>query len=320
MNNLSQEVPAIAIENLVKVYGQTQALRGINLTIEKGEFFGLLGPNGAGKTTTINIITGLATPTSGMVKVLGYDVVADYRLTRKMIGLSPQEFNLDRYFSIRQLLVFQGGYFGLPKKEAEKRADELLELFGLTEKKDLIYLKLSGGLKRRVLIAKAFMHKPPILILDEPTAGIDVELRHQLWDYLRELNRRGVTILLTTHYIEEAEELCGRVAIINEGEIAALDTVPSLVNRLEDGFMTIKLIKPALELKALFNSDKVEMVEGGRTIIIRGPDRSELSNQVLKVLFDNKMEIFDIDLRQGNLEDVFIRLTGRRINEPTDRL
>lgn len=320
MDAISEEVPAIAIENLVKLYGQTPALKGINLTIEKGEFFGLLGPNGAGKTTTMNIITGLARPTSGTVKVLGHDVLADYRLTRKMIGLSPQEYNLDRYFSIRQLLVFQGGYFGLPKKEAEKRADELLQLFGLTEKKDLIYLKLSGGLKRRVLIAKAFMHKPPVLILDEPTAGIDVELRHQLWDYLRELNRRGITILLTTHYIEEAEELCGRVAIINEGEIAALDTVPNLVSRLEDGFMAIKLLKPVPELKALFKSEKVEMADGDRTIILRGPDRAELTNHVLKVLFDNKVEISDLDLRQGNLEDVFIRLTGRRINEPTDRL
>ncbi|MEE8205254.1 MAG: ATP-binding cassette domain-containing protein, partial [Dehalococcoidales bacterium] len=274
----------------------------------------------AGKSTTINIITGLAKATSGQVAVFGYDVVKDYRKSRQLIGLSPQEVNLDRYFSIRQSLIFQGGYYGLAKKQAEYRADELLELFGLFDKRDLIYLKLSGGLKRRVLIAKALIHSPPILILDEPTAGLDVELRRHLWRYLRELNQKGITILLTTHYIEEAQEMCGRVAIINEGRIVALDTVANLIASLEDGSLVIKLIKPVAPLEKLLVGPDVELADGGCTIIVRGKERARLTSQVLKVLNDYQAEISEIDLRQGNLEDVFVKLTGRRIHESTDRV
>ena len=320
MIDLELAGPALAIKNLVKFYGPLKALKGIDLTLDKGEIFGLLGPNGAGKSTTINIITGLAKATSGQVAVFGYDVVKDYRKSRQLIGLSPQEVNLDRYFSIRQSLIFQGGYYGLPKKQAENRADELLELFGLFDKRDLIYLKLSGGLKRRVLIAKALIHSPPILILDEPTAGLDVELRHHLWRYLTELNQKGVTILLTTHYIEEAQELCGRVAIINEGRIVALDTVANLIASLEDGYMIIKLIKPVAPLEKLLVGPEVELADGGCTIIVRGKERAKLASQVLTVLNDYQAEITEIDLRQGNLEDVFIKLTGRRIHESTDRV
>lgn len=312
--------PALAIKDLVKFYGPLKALKGIDLTLDKGEVFGLLGPNGAGKSTTINIITGLAKATSGQVAVFGYDVVKDYRKSRQLIGLSPQEVNLDRYFSIRQSLIFQGGYYGLAKKQAEYRADELLELFGLFDKRDLIYLKLSGGLKRRVLIAKALIHSPPILILDEPTAGLDVELRHHLWRYLTELNQKGITILLTTHYIEEAQEMCGRVAIINEGRIVALDTVANLIESLEDGSMVIKLIKPVAPLEKLLVGPEVELADGGCTIIVRGKERAKLASQVLKVLNDYQAEISEIDLRQGNLEDVFVKLTGRRIHESTDRV
>jgi ABC-2 type transport system ATP-binding protein len=312
--------PALAIKDLVKFYGPLQALKGINLTLEKGELFGLLGPNGAGKSTTINIITGLGRATSGQVTVFGYDVVKDYKMARQLIGLSPQEVNLDRYFSIRQSLVFQAGYYGLSKKQAENRADELLQLFGLYDKRELIYLKLSGGLKRRVLIAKALLHSPPILILDEPTAGLDVELRHHLWRYLRELNKEGITILLTTHYIEEAQEMCGRVAIINEGQIVALDTVSNLIEGLEDGSLIIKLMKPVAGLEQLLVGPDVELLDGCCTVIIRGKERARLMSQVLKLLNDHQAEILNIDLRQGDLEDVFVKLTGRRIHESTDRV
>ncbi len=305
------EGKAISIEGLVKHYGQVPAVRGITFSIDKGEFFGLLGPNGAGKSTTINSITGLCIPTAGRVTVFGHDVTKEYRITRRIIGLSPQEGNLDRYFSIRQILAFQGGYFGLQRKEAETRADELLDFFGLADKRNQIYIKLSGGMKRRVLIAKAMVHKPSILILDEPTAGVDVELRKILWEHLRELNRNGTTILLTTHYIEEAEELCQRVAIINEGKVIALDNPRNLIEGLSEGFMTIKLQAPLNELPT---EEGVETADGGRTLIVRGRDRSRLTNQLLKFLADKGIEISDIDVRRNNLEDVFVRLTGRRLH------
>ena len=205
--------------NLVKRYNSLEALRGISLEIRQGSFFGFLGPNGAGKTTTIHILTGLCTRTSGDVRVFGRDVSRDYVFCRRKIGLGPQEFNFDRFFSIRKILEFEAGYFGMSRRAARRRVQELLERFGLWEKRDEKSTKLSGGLKRRLLVAKALVHDPDILILDEPTAGVDVELRLELWDYLTELNRAGKTVLLTTHYLEEAEKLCGEIAIIHQGRI-----------------------------------------------------------------------------------------------------
>lgn len=223
--------PAIDIRNLVKRYGSYEAVRGISLTIEPGSFFGFLGPNGAGKTTTINVLTGLANRTSGEVYVFGKDVTTDYVACRKRIGLAPQEFNFDRFFSIQRLLEFEAGYFGLTKKKATARAEELLHRFNLWEKRNEKAPKLSGGMKRRLQIAKALAHDPDILILDEPTAGVDVEIRLEFWKYLTEVNAKGKTILLTTHYLEEAERLCKEIAIIHNGEIVERGTVRELTQQ-----------------------------------------------------------------------------------------
>jgi ABC-2 type transport system ATP-binding protein len=220
---------AIEIRDLVKRYGSLEAVRGISLSVEQGAFYGFLGPNGAGKSTTIHIITGLCSRTSGEVSVFGRDVTRDYVFCRRQIGLAPQEFNFDRFFSIRKILEYEAGYFGMRSSGAKTRVQELLERFGLWDKRDEKCTKLSGGLKRRLLVAKALVHDPDILILDEPTAGLDVELRLELWQYLRELNRAGKTILLTTHYLEEAEELCGEIAIIHHGKIIRRGTKEDLL-------------------------------------------------------------------------------------------
>ena len=207
---------AIEISSLKKTYDNGErALKGIDLHIEKGSFFGLLGPNGAGKTTTIGILTGLVNKTSGDAKIMGHDIINDYKLARKSIGLSPQEINLDVFFSIKKILTFQAGYYGIPENIAINKVDEVLKKLNLYHKRNETARSLSGGMKRRVQIAKALIHDPPIIILDEPTAGVDIELRHMLWDYLKTLNNEGKTILLTTHYIEEAEKLCDKIAIIH---------------------------------------------------------------------------------------------------------
>jgi ABC-2 type transport system ATP-binding protein len=212
--------PALDIRNLRKVYRRgTVAVEDLNLTIQPGDFFGFLGPNGAGKSTTIHCITGIATPTSGTIKVFGADAVKDYRQARALIGLSPQEFNVDVYATPVQIVDWMGGYFGIPKPERKRRIEELLERFELAEHRKKTFRELSGGLKRRVILARAMIHKPRLLILDEPTAGVDVELRLDLWRYLSELNRDGTTILLTTHYLEEVERLCRNIAIVARGRI-----------------------------------------------------------------------------------------------------
>lgn len=213
----------LEIKNLRKVYGsgkdQKVAVDDISLTVEKGAFFGLLGPNGAGKSTTIHCITGIAQPTAGQILIDGIDVVADYKLARTKVGLSPQEFNLDFFAKVESLLDYMGGYYGIPKEERQQRIDELITRFSLEEHRNKKFQKLSGGLKRRAILARALVHTPDLLILDEPTAGVDVEQRHELWDYLRELNGRGKTIILTSHYLEEIQELCNEIAIINHGKI-----------------------------------------------------------------------------------------------------
>jgi ABC-2 type transport system ATP-binding protein len=211
---------ALEIKNLKKVYDTgTVAVDGVSLEVNKGEFFGFLGPNGAGKTTTIHCITGVARITEGTIKVSGVDVVKDYRLARTKVGIAPQEFNIDIFGKVGKLLDYIGGYYGMSKLERETRVDELLEQFEMTQYKDTAFQHLSGGYKRRVMIARALVHDPDILILDEPTAGVDVELRRDLWRYLQELNKAGKTIILTSHYLEEVELLCNRIAIINKGKI-----------------------------------------------------------------------------------------------------
>jgi len=220
---------ALRIVNLRKSYGKNIAVDGISLDIQKGEFFGFLGPNGAGKTTTIHCITGVATYHEGEIAVFGSDVTTNYRDARRKIGIAPQEFNIDFFTPVRKALDFVGGYYGMPRGERADRVDYLLKLFDLEEHGTKKFMELSGGLKRRVMLARAMVHDPEFLILDEPTAGVDVQLRHDLWRYLREINGAGKTILLTSHYIEEVEKLCNRIAIINKGKIVAM--------RLKDDFL-----------------------------------------------------------------------------------
>jgi ABC-2 type transport system ATP-binding protein len=233
--------PALQIDRLVKRYGELTAVDGISLTVPEGEFFGFLGPNGAGKTTTINAVVGLATITSGSIRLFGHDAVRDWRAARATVGLSPQEYNFDRYLNIRDILIYQAGYYGLRGRAVEQRADDLLELFDLASKAKQVYTRLSGGMKRRLTIARALIHQPRLLILDEPTAGVDVELRIELWALLRRLNREGTTIILTTHYLEEAEELCERIAIIETGKLVALEATQKLIGdrTLQDVFLEL---------------------------------------------------------------------------------
>jgi ABC-2 type transport system ATP-binding protein len=234
--------PAVEIDRLVKRYGSFTAVDGISLRVADGEFFGFLGPNGAGKTTTINAIVGLARKNAGRIRVFGHDTERQWRQARRLVGLSPQEFNFDRYLSIRDVLIFAAGYYGIRGKAVAERADMLLERFGLSSHAHLEYTKISGGQKRRLSLARALIHEPRLLILDEPTAGVDVELRLQLWQWLRTLNREGLTIFLTTHYLEEAEELCKRIAIVRAGRIVTEKPTEELVAEgasLQDVFLEL---------------------------------------------------------------------------------
>jgi ABC-2 type transport system ATP-binding protein len=236
-------VQALEIHNLVKRYDTgTEALRGVTLEIEDGEFFGLLGPNGAGKSTLIHCATGLAQTTSGSIRVFGHDAIDNYTEARLAVGLAPQELNIDWFLTAEETLDYHGGYFGMPKKERRERSRELLETFSLVDKKDDRTRTLSGGMKRRLVLARALMHRPRLLILDEPTAGVDVELRLELWHYVQRINDEGTTILLTTHYLEEAEQLCDKIAFINDGRIVAKGSSQELaaeygVASLEDAYL-----------------------------------------------------------------------------------
>jgi ABC-2 type transport system ATP-binding protein len=230
------------VSGLVKRYGSFTAVDGISLSVESGEFFGFLGPNGAGKTTTINAIVGLARTSAGSIRIFGYDNERQWREARSLIGLSPQEFNFDRYLSLRDVLIYAAGYYGLRGKRVAERADMLLERFGLTSHAHLEYTKISGGQKRRLSLARALIHEPKLLILDEPTAGVDVELRLELWEWLQTLNAEGLTVFLTTHYLEEAEQLCRRIAIVRAGRIVAEKPTEELVAlgaSLQDVFLEL---------------------------------------------------------------------------------
>ncbi len=236
---------ALQITDLAKRYPTgTEALKSVSLEIGRGEFFGLLGPNGAGKSTLIHCATGLASPTSGAIRIFGHDAVNDYGAARQTVGLAPQEINLDWFLTAEETLDYHGGYFGMAKKERRERSRELLDAFSLTSKRDERTTSLSGGMKRRLILARALMHRPELLILDEPTAGVDVELRLELWQYVQRINQEGTTVLLTTHYLEEAEQLCSRIAFINGGEIVAEGTSPELastygVASLEDAYLEL---------------------------------------------------------------------------------
>ena len=236
---------ALHIEDLVKRYPTgVEALRGVSLEIAEGELFGLLGPNGAGKSTLIHCTTGLAQPTSGVIQVFGHDATGNYGEARQAVGLAPQEPNLDWFLTVAETLDYHAGYFGMPKRERRERTEELLETFSLTEKRDERTRTLSGGMKRRLILARAMMHRPRLLILDEPTAGVDVELRLELWHYVQRINQEGTSILLTTHYLEEAEQLCDRIAFINGGQIVGEGTSSELsqrygVEKLEDAYLAL---------------------------------------------------------------------------------
>ena len=237
--------PALQITDLVKLYPTgTEALKGVSLEIGEGEFFGLLGPNGAGKSTLIHCTTGLAQPTSGAIRVFGHDAIDHYQDARAAVGLAPQELNMDFFLTVEETLDYHGGYFGMPKRERRERAAELLEEFSLTQKRNDRTRTLSGGMKRRLVLARALMHRPRLLILDEPTAGVDIELRLELWHYVQRINEEGTTILLTTHYLEEADQLCDKIAFINEGQIVAQGTSGELaetygVPNLEDAYLAL---------------------------------------------------------------------------------
>jgi ABC-2 type transport system ATP-binding protein len=239
------DAAALQIEDLSKVYPTgTEALRGVSLEIPQGDFFGLLGPNGAGKSTLIHCTTGLAMPSGGTIRIFGHDAVEHYEPARAAVGLAPQDPNLDQFLTVAETLDYHGGYFGMPRRERRERCAELLDTFSLTEKRDERIRTLSGGMKRRLVLARALMHRPRLLILDEPTAGVDVELRLELWHYVQRINGEGTTILLTTHYIEEAEQLCDRIAFINAGQVIAQGNADELagdygVRSLEDAYLQL---------------------------------------------------------------------------------
>ena len=303
----------IEIVNLHKKYDDVHAVQGIDLSIKKGEFYGLLGPNGAGKSTTINSITSLVKPTSGNIKILGKDIVSDFRYTRSQVGIAAQELSNDWFFPLEDLLYYQAGFYGVTRKDAKQRIEYILEKLGLYEHRKKKMRMLSGGMKRRLQIAKALVHDPQILILDEPTAGVDVELRHDLWKYLKELHAEGKTILLTTHYIDEAELLCERVGIIDHGKLIVEDTVKNLKSMVNKSGIVIHTKDRGLNLDQLLDDFKPSITHNRIEILTNTPN-IDLPKIILK-LSENNVIIEDIQLPQTSLEDVFLELTGRKIND-----
>ena len=300
--------PALRINKLGKFYGDLHALKGISFDVNKGEFFGFLGPNGAGKTTTINCIIGLANFQKGNVDVFGYDVVKDYRITRALIGVSPQEYNFDHFLGVKEALVYSGGYYGMKKRDAEKRADELLDYFELSKKAKANIRVLSGGMKRRLTIARALMHKPKILVLDEPTAGVDVELRRSLWKFLKKINKEGTTIFLTTHYLEEAEQLCERIGIINHGKIVALDKTDELINKLSSKGIVIVLRQGLDKLPKQLKKYDVKLE---KKRILNFNETTDKLDDILKTIHKSNLNICDMEFKRENLEEVFLKLTKK---------
>ncbi len=294
--------PAIHIEQVYKSFGPLQALKGINLTIEQGEFFALLGPNGAGKSTLINLLAGLLRPTSGRLSVMGHDVVTEYRQARQLLGVVPQELVFDPFFNVREMLRFQAGYFGLGR-ENDAWIDEVIESLGLADKAHTNMRRLSGGMKRRALIAQALAHRPPVLVLDEPTAGVDVELRQMLWAFIKRLNREGHTIILTTHYLEEAETLCSRVAMLKQGEIVALDSTENLLNRVPGKNLRLRLAPSHLPstLHPMLRANEGDIW----TLALSEAAQIEF---VLAELRAADVRIEDMQLIEADLEDVFMEI------------
>ncbi|MBT9500499.1 MAG: ABC transporter ATP-binding protein [Burkholderiaceae bacterium] len=294
-------LPALRFDNVTKTYrgGQVRALGGVSFEIAQGEFFGLLGPNGAGKTTLISILAGLARATSGSVSVHGHDVVNDYAAARRALGVVPQELVFDPFFSVRETLRIQSGYFGVRNNEAW--IDELLENLGLTDKANANMRQLSGGMKRRVLVAQALVHRPPVIVLDEPTAGVDVELRQTLWQFVARLNKEGHTVLLTTHYLEEAEALCGRIAMLKQGRIVALDRTSALLAGTASTMLRFKLDQPLPA--GLAERARVT----GRIVQVKAHDAAEVET-ILSTLRQAGCQIEDLEIGRADLEDVFLEI------------
>jgi ABC-2 type transport system ATP-binding protein len=300
---------AIEVTDLVKRYPRVTALDGVSLRVEPGEFFGLLGPNGAGKTTLISIVAGLARPTSGRVMVLGHDVVADYREARRRIGVVPQELVFDPFFTVRETLRFQSGYFGL--RHNDDWIDEVMANLDLTAKADANMRTLSGGMKRRVLVAQALVHRPPVIVLDEPTAGVDVELRQGLWAFVRRLNRDGHTIVLTTHYLEEAQQLCTRIGMLRGGRLIALDSTRALLARLSDVQISLRLrggLPPALRAQA------AQLGDGRWRLRVRAAADVE---GVLAACREAGSGLEEVEVGHADLEDVFVQLMAGDRDEVT---
>ena len=308
---------AIEVNNLWKVYqGGLEALKGINLSIPIGSFYGLLGPNGAGKTTTIGIITGLVNITSGSASIMGHDSVKDFRRARRLVGLSPQELNFDVFFTMEELLEFQAGYYGLSAKQSKERATLMLEQFGLIEKRKARSRELSGGMKRRVQIAKALVHDPPIVILDEPTAGVDIELRHMLWDYLRKINKEGKTILLTTHYIEEAEQLCETVSIIDDGKIIATDSPEKLTQ--SHGMSGVEITLSSSLDNLVMGTWSYKKIDDRIHVDTSQPEK-DMAN-IISQISNQGGVIENVRIYRSSLEDVFMTLTGKSLQNEADNM
>jgi len=294
-------VPAIHVEQVSKRYGGLTALDKVSLTIDSGEFFGLLGPNGAGKTTLINILAGLVRATRGVARVMGHDVVSQYREARRALGVVPQELVFDPFFTVREALTFQSGYFGL--RDNHDWIDEVMLHLDLTARAETNMRALSGGMKRRVLVAQALVHKPPVIVLDEPTAGVDVELRQGLWQFVRRLNRDGHTIVLTTHYLEEAEALCGRIAMLKQGRIVALDTTQNLLRRHLGCYLELRLVPDRLP------ESLVPLVAERREHHYRLALRDYVDvERVVAELRANNIEIQELEIVRPDLEEIFVQI------------
>src|SRR5438309_4938867 len=308
MRRGSMDDPAIRIDSLSKTYaGGKRALDDVSFDVPRGQIFGLLGPNGAGKSTLINILAGLVVKTGGDVTIWGFDIAEHPRNAKRSIGVVPQEIIFDPFFTPREALKIQAGLYGIPA--AQRKSDELLAAMHLTDKANAYSRTLSGGMKRRLLVAKAMVHSPPILVLDEPTAGVDVELRRQLWDYVRRLHAQGVTIVLTTHYLEEAEELCDRIAIIHHGRVIANEPTRELVAKAQEKAVVVTFDRDITEVPTNPSFQDIALIDERTLEIIFRKDRTN-AGQVLSSLTAEGLTIVDVSTRDPDLEDVFLSLTA----------
>lgn len=300
---------AISFKNVRKFYGDLKAVDGISLKIKQGEFFGLLGPNGAGKSTMINMLAGLARPSTGEISVMGFDVQRNYQEARHSLGIVPQELVFDPFFDVREMLRFQAGYFG-KGKENDSWIDEIMERLDLSDKASTNMRKLSGGMKRRALIAQALVHKPPVIVLDEPTAGVDVELRQKLWEFIKDLNKEGHTIILTTHYLEEAEELCNSVGMLSAGKIVAMDTTKNLLKKFATKNLKLKLrFDGEKKLPEKINHFPYQIEEDAYIFKLK---KITDINEITEGLKNSTIEIIDMQTVESDLEDVFLKLTNSK--------